>query len=116
MVRKLDEDPAMQMQADVIFQMVNEHKHKMENVGEGSILLKRGCIILNGTIGGKTVELEVPIQGIPALPFTPGKHLEVQHGESIYRCIFKDGRPVMKFINMLKALYQMEQAELAKAK
>ena len=58
----------------------------------------------------------MPITGVPALPFSPGKHLEVQHGENIYRCVFKDGRPVMKFINMVKAQYRMEQAQLAKIK
>ena len=116
MEQSLAEEPAMQMQADVIFRMVDERKHKMVDVGEGNILLKRGSVTLSGTIHNETVELEVPILGIPALPFTPGKHLEVQHGETIYRCVFKDGRPVMKFINMLKALYQLEQAELVKAK
>ena len=116
MERSLAEESTMQMQADVIFRMVDERKHKMVDVGEGNILLKRGSVTLSGTIHNEAVELEVPILGIPALPFTPGKHLEVQHGEHIYRCVFKDGRPVMKFINMLKAMYQREQAELAKAK
>ena len=116
MEQALENDPAMQMQADVIFRMVDEKKHKMVAVGEGNILLKRGSITLSGTIHNEAVELEVPILGIPALPFTPGKHLEVQHGERIYRCMFKDSRPVMKCINMIKALYRLEQTELAKAK
>ena len=116
MMRKLEADDAMQMQAEVTFRMVDESKHKMVDVGEGTVLLKRGSITLSGHIHGEETKLEVPILGIPALPFSPGKHLEVQHGENIYRCVFKDGRPVMKFINMLKCLYCMEQAELAKAK
>ena len=116
MQKRLEADDAMQLQADVVFQMVDDKRHKMADVGEGSILLKRGSITLSGTIRGEETVLEVPIVGIPALPFSPGKHMEVQHGEHIYRCVFKDGKPVMKFINMLKALYQLEQAELAKAK
>ena len=116
MEKTLLQDDTMQMQANVTFRMVDETRHKMVDVGEGSILLKRGTITLAGTIRGQEINQEVPILGIPALPFSPGKHLEVQHGEDIYRCVFKDGKPVMKFINMLKALYQMEQAELAKAK
>ena len=116
MEKKLLQDDTMQLQAEVIFRMVDEKRHKMVDVGEGNVLLKRGGITLTGTMKGKTIDLEVPIVGIPALPFTPGKHLEVQHGERIFRCVFKDGKPVMKFINMLKALYQLEQAELAKAK
>ena len=67
---------------------------------------------MRGKIQNEETDLQVPIMSIPALPFSPGKYLEVQHGETIYRCAFKDGRPVMKFINMIKCLYQMEQAQL----
>lgn len=116
MGRQLESDDTVQMQADVRFQVVDEKRHKMTDAGEGTILLKRGSITLSGRISGEEVTLSVPIAGIPALPFTPGRHLEVQHGEKIYRCVFLDGRPVMKFINMIKNLYQLEQAELAKAK
>jgi len=114
--KTLEADPTMQMQAEVTFRMVDEKRHKMMDVGEGTILLKRGSITLSGTIQNEETTLEVPIGSIPALPFSPGKYLEVQHGETIYRCAFKDGKPVMKFINMIKCLYQLEQAELAKAK
>ena len=116
MARKLEADNTMQMQAEVFFRIVDNKKHKMVDAGEGTILLKRGSITLAGNIWGEETVLEVSIMGVPALPFSPGKYLEVQHGEDIYRCVFKDGRPVMKFINMLKSLYELEQAELAKAK
>ena len=116
MEQTLEADPDMEMQADVTFRMVDERKHKMVDVGEGVILLKRGSITLRGRIKGEETDLKVPITGVPALPFSPGKHLEVQHGETIYRCVFRDGRPVMKFINMVKALYRMEQKDLAKVK
>lgn len=116
MAQKLEADTTQQMQAEVFFRVVDNEAHKMVDAGEGTILLKRGTITLSGTICGEETTLEVPITGIPALPFSPGKHLEVQHGEDIYRCVFKDGRPVMKFINMLKCLYKLEQAELVKAK
>ena len=112
MERSLQDADAMEMQAEVTFRMVDEQKHKMVDVGEGSILLKRGSIRLRGKIQNEETDLQVPIMSIPALPFSPGKYLEVQHGETIYRCAFKDGRPVMKFINMIKCLYQMEQAQL----
>ena len=114
--RQLMADHTLQMQAEVKFQVVDEKHHKMVDAGEGTILLKRGSITLSGTLKGETVNLEVLITGIPALPFSPGKYLEVQYGDQIYRCVFRDGRPVMKFINMVKNLYQLEQAELVKAK
>lgn len=107
-------DPDIELQADVSFRMVDERKHKMVDVGEGTILLRRGQITLLGCIKGEHIHLNVPIAGVPALPFSPGKHLEVQHGKDIYRCVFKDGRLVMKFINMVKAQHKIEQAELLK--
>ena len=116
MEQTLEAEPDMELQADVTFRMVDEKKHKMVDVGEGVILLKRGRITLRGRIHGEETDLQVPIAAIPALPFSPGKHLEVQHGETIYRCVFRDGRPVMKFINMVKAQYCMEQANLVKVK
>lgn len=116
MEQTLEADPDMELQADVTFRMVDEKKHRMMDVGEGIILLRRGRITLRGNIRGEETDLNVPISGVPALPFSPGKHLEVQHGEDIYRCVFKDGRPVMKFVNMIKAQYCMEQVELMKAK
>lgn len=113
MKKQLEADSSMQLEADVLFRMVDGEKHKLVDVGSGTITLKRGSIILDGNIRGEDTRLEVPIVGIPALPFSPGRHLEVQRGEEIYRCVFKDGRPVMKFINMIKSLYEIEQEALA---
>ena len=116
MEKRLEEDHSMQMQAAVTFHIVDSEQHKMVEAGKGTILLKRGSITLAGKIHGEETVLEVPILSIPALPFSPGKYLEVQHGENIYRCVFRDGRPVMKFINMLKCLHTLEQAEIARAR
>ena len=114
MEKALQEDDTLRLQADITFRMVDEQKHKMVDVGEGSILLKRGSICLQGTVQNEEVNLRIPVASVPALPFSPGKYLEVQDGQTIYRCAFKDGRPVMKFINMIKCLYQMEQAALTR--
>ena len=116
MKKQLEADSSMQLKEEVLFRMVDSEKHKLVDVGSGTITLKRGSIILDGSIRGQETRLEVPIVGIPALPFSPGKHLEVQHGEEIYRCVFRDGRPVMKFINMIKSLYEIEQEALAGSK
>ena len=116
MKKQLEADNTMQLEEEVLFRVVDHEKHKMVDAGSGTITLKRGNITLEGTICGEQTRLEVPIVGIPALPFSPGKHLEVQRGEEIYRCVFKNGRPVMKFINMIKCLYEIEQETLAGAK
>lgn len=43
-----------------------------------------------------------------ALPFSPGKYMEIQDGQNIYRCVLEDGKPVMKFINMVKAFHEIK--------
>jgi len=52
------------------------------------------------------VKLNVSIVNVPSLPFGPGRYFEIQDGEIIYRCCPDDGRIVMKYINMLKILYE----------
>ena len=65
--------------------------------------------MLKGEINGEQTELNIPIFNIPTLPFSPGKYFEIQSGKSIYRCVLEDGRLAMKFINMLKAFYEIRQ-------
>lgn len=111
----IEAEPNMELKAQAQFQMVDEKKHKMVTVGQGELLLKRGSITLSGVLRGEPVALEVSILGVPSLPFSPGKHLEVQHGEDIYRCVLQDGSRVMKFVNHIKCYYQLEQERLAEA-
>lgn len=91
--------------------MIDHEKHKFAEVGEGEISLSRECFHIGGTIGGEPVELEVPITNIPTLPFGPGRYLEVQQGDTIYRCVLTDGRLVMKFINLVKIFHELSREE-----
>lgn len=112
-LQSIEENDALTLQAETEFQMVDHRKHKMVPVGQGSLCLRRGSILLSGILRGEPMELEVSVLGIPTLPFSPGKYLEVQHGEDIYRCVFRDGKQVMKFLNHIKCFYQLEQKQLA---
>ena len=58
----------------------------------------------------------MPVGAVPTLPFKPGKYLEVQQGKEIYRCVFSDGKLVMKYINLVKIYYELRQNELTKEK
>jgi len=91
--------------------MLDEDKPKFVEVGEGTVHLSRGSFRIVGQIRGKDVDLTIPIKNIPTLPFSPGKHLEIQHGDLIYRCLPEDGRLVMKYINMVKIFYELENLE-----
>ena len=91
--------------------MIDSRKNKFVEVGEGEVSLSREGIRLVGTVGGEPMELQVPIANTPTLPFGPGRYLEVQQGEDIYRCVPADGRPVMKFINLVKIFHELSREE-----
>ncbi len=87
--------------------MIDKEKHKFFKVGAGNITLDSKHFLIEGEINGERKELAVPIASFASLPFSPGKHLEIQHGKDIYRCYLHDGKLVMKFINMVKIFYEL---------
>ena len=87
--------------------MIDEKQKKFVEIGQGELSLSREEFRIEGQIHGEDVCLNIPIANIPTLPFGPGKYLEIQHGEQIYRCVLEDGRLVMKFINMVKIFYEL---------
>lgn len=109
---KMESGEETTLSAKVCIRMVNEKKHKFQDVGSGVLALKDDSFILTGTIRGEEVALTIPAN-TPTLPFSPGKHLELQDGGTIYRCVLEDGRLVMKFINMLKSTFELHINEKA---
>lgn len=105
--RKLERDLKSVLSAKTKIHMIDYDKHKFMEVGYGNIILSRTHFQIEGHINGSDVALSVPIANIPTLPFSPGKHLEIQHGNDIYRCLLDDGKLVMKFINMVKVFYEL---------
>ncbi len=97
---------------------INGKKNKFEDAGEGMLHLSGEGFLLEGTLKGEQFRLKLPVGNLPTLPFSPGKHLELQHGNEIYRCLPEDGRLVMKLINLVKIYYQLQscapEAESAK--
>jgi len=87
--------------------MIDGKKNKFLEVGEGTLTLNQTEFLIDGTINGEPVHLQVPIAGLLTLPFSPGKRLEIQHGKTIYRCVLDDGKLTIKFINMLKNYYEL---------
>lgn len=97
--------------AETCIHMIGYQKHKFVEVGDGAVTISEKCVQIEGTIRGEAVDLQVPISNIPTLPFGPGKYLEIQHGEDIYRCVLADGRLVMKFINLVKIFHELSRSE-----
>ena len=103
----LRDHPEFSLSSRVRIRMVDEKKNKFMDAGEGILTLSSEGFHLLGTIHDTEVDLNIPTCAIPALPFSPGKHLEIQDGSAIYRCLPEDGRLVMKFINMIKINYAL---------
>lgn len=99
--------------AETAFHMIDDSRNKFVEVGAGSVHLTRDGFAVKGIIRGEPIDTTVPIALIPTLPFSPGKHFEIQHGSNIYRCVLKDGRLAMKFINMVKIFYELRMTETA---
>ncbi len=101
-----------QLDADVEIRMVHPKKHKFTAVGSGSLRLDADGFHLYGTLHGQEAAIDLPITG-PTLPFSPGKHLELQDGGTIYRCVPKQAHLVMKFVNIAKILYELKSVKKA---
>ena len=99
--------------AETDIYMIDPQKNKFVEVGSGWVHLSDNGFLLYGNANGKEIGEHIPISSFASLPFRPGRHLELQHGDVIYRCALCDGQLVMKFINMVKIFYELhvEQRE-----
>jgi len=102
--------PDTSLTSETRIHMIDRSKHKYVEVGTGTVSLFRECFLIRGTIHGSEVELQIPITNLPTLPFGPGKYLEIQCSDISYRCVLNDSHLVMKFINLLKIFYELNQA------
>ncbi len=87
--------------------LIDPRKNKFHKVGSGTITLTKEKVCLSGQVKAEDIELSVPVTQLPSIPFGPGKYLELQQGDMIYRCILADGRLVMKFIHLLKIFHEV---------
>lgn len=108
---KIEKDINFAMTANTVVKMINGKKNKFEQVGSGTVTLNKEGFTLKGVINGEEQEIFASINGIPTLPFNPGKHFEIQSGNLIYRCVLSDSRLIMKFINTVKIFYELKSKE-----
>ncbi len=100
-----------ELSSKVEIHMLPPDKSKFTPVGEGELRLTRDRLYLKGTANGEPLDLALQTINFASLPFSPGKNLEVQHGDLIYRCYPENGKLVMKFINMIKIFYELNTAK-----
>ena len=103
----VEEGQISRVTADVDVQLLDYQKHKFVDAGQGSLTLEKDRFVIQGQLHGEQTQLEISAEGLPALPCSPGRYLEIQEGKTIYRCVFRDGNLVMKFIDLLKIFYQL---------
>ena len=78
---------------------------KFIDVGSGEVTLTKDHIYISYQADGDEHECAVPITNFASLPFSPGRYVEVQHANEIFRCLPTDAKQVMKFINKLKIFH-----------
>ena len=84
--------------------MINYKKRRFEEVGSGKVSINKDNITLTGMINNEEISHSFVTKTYPMLPFVPGKQLELQDGQTIYRLKFKDPYNVMIFINIIKVV------------
>ena len=94
------------LSAKTAIHMVDPKRKKYVQAGEGTVTLSPEAFLIEGTLHDAPFSLTVPITAFPTLPFTPGKHIEIQDGQTIYRCVLDEGKLAMKFINMVKIFHE----------
>ncbi len=92
--------------------MIDFKKNKFVEVGEGTISFTVDSILVDGLVQEDVISLSIPTSHFPTLPFKPGKHLDIQNGSDIYRCVLDDGRLAMKFIHMIKIFYELKRSPM----
>ena len=97
------------LSASTRIQMISLKDKKFVDVGQGCITLSPDSFFIDGNINGDVVQMHIPIGSFISLPFKPGKYLEIQQGDDIYRCVLDDGKLAMKFINMIKIFYELKK-------
>lgn len=105
-VGKLEKGQLELLTSRVSISMIDMNKKKFRPVGQGTLSLTEETFRLEGTVNTQALDISVDAGTFPSLPFSPGKYLEFQYGDNIYRCTLEDGKLVMKFINAIKALYE----------
>ena len=107
MKEKITSGEYTEIEADTKISMIDRDKHKFVEVGAGSLNVTREHITLVGTVNGEPVDVKLTSAMFPSLPFGPGRYVELQSGEEIYRCMLEDGRLAMKIVNTVKVFYEL---------
>ncbi|GEM_PF-582535 len=88
----------------VVIHTLDKEHHCFRENGKGSICLNQDDLVLKGTLFDRPFELKLASNQLSGLPVQPGKFLEIQHNQDIYRCYLDDRRKTMQFVDLLSLL------------
>ena len=114
--QRIESGEETELSAKTQILVVDPKRHKFVHAGEGRLTLTPDHMLLVGEVGGEALDVSVSTATFASLPFSPGRYLELQHGDNIYRCMLEDGKLAMKFINMIKAYYELHVMSCEHAK
>ena len=108
-LRRLSADGEASLSVDAEIQMVDQEKHRFVPVGRAAVTLDRNGFVLDGMIEGEKTVIEIPISTMPTIPYKPGVNFDLQKKQLIYRCVPDDPKIIMKFVNMVKSFYILNE-------
>ena len=97
----LDEEiqiPSFELQASTELKFAEPGKYGYQHQGFGELRLTRDAIIYTGTVKQKHVNLVLPMENIPMIPYAANEYIEVANGDDIHRFILEDRRQMMKWV------------------
>jgi 1-acyl-sn-glycerol-3-phosphate acyltransferase len=109
---KIADGSEEELSCDTIIHTIDFDKNRYVETGKGVLTLNKERFALKGEVNGEELDIAVPVSYLASLPFKPGRHLELQHGNQIYRCVLSDGRLTMKYINTLKIHNELNYAKI----
>lgn len=112
---ELDANPGYTLSCEAEIHQVNDGERRYEPVGKATVSMDERAITINGTINSQPFNKAFSTVRYPILPFKPGVHFEVQDGQTIYRIVPADGKPITKWITALKIFHLKQVAKLADA-
>jgi len=108
--RKVEKGEESIIVCDADVSILDRKKKRFTEAGRAKITLSGDCFLIEGVLNGEESHMVIPTTSFASLPFQPGKYLEIQCGEQIYRCFPDNGALVMKMINMVKIYYEIHTA------
>ena len=82
---------------------------KWKDCGKCTVTLTREGFTLSNTLYERYADTLIRIDHFASLPFIPGDSFEIQHGNDVLRCHPKNQYDVMRVINNVKALYELDE-------